>query len=309
MVSTPNSAVAVIVTYEPDNARVERILRTLHGEVRGAVIVDNGSEGIDEDRWRLAFPTLVLRRLGANRGVAAAQNEGVAAARELGASLVLLLDQDSMPGPGMVPALCAALESLLERKKKVACVGPRLRPRGSTEADGFTRIGWLTFATVVQPSAGEVAIECEFMIASGSLIPLAAWEDVGGMEEGLFIDQVDTEWCLRARSKGYGIYGASAAVLEHSIADAAQRVWLGGWRRVPRHEPLRYYYIFRNTLSLVRRRYVPLKETLFLLKWIAGLFVAFGIFGGGSGDLRMMLRGAFDALRGVTGKLDDSRSR
>lgn len=305
VVSPPRSVVAVIVTYRPDNARVEQVLRALNGDVRGVVIVDNGSEGLDEDRWRLAFPTLDLRRLGTNRGVAAAQNEGVAAARELGASHVLLLDQDSMPEPGMVPALCAAMESLVERKKKVACVGPRLRARGSSEADGFTRTSWLTFARVVYPSAGEAAIECEFMIASGSLIPVSAWEDVGGMEEGLFIDQVDTEWCLRARAMGYGIYGAGAAVLEHSIADAVQRVWLGRWRCIARHEPFRYYYIFRNTLSLVRRRYVPLKVALYLLKWISGLFIAFGLFGGGSGELRMMLRGARDALRGVTGKLND----
>ena len=98
----------------------------------------------------------------------------------------------------------------------MACVGPRLRARGSAQPGGFTRSGWLRFVQAVRPD-GDQAIECEFLIASGSLIPLAAWDAVGGMEEALFIDQVDIEWCQRAIARGYGIFGAEQAVLEHKI--------------------------------------------------------------------------------------------
>ena len=70
-----------------------------------------------------------------------------------------------------------------------------------------------------------------------------------------------------------------------------------------RHKPFRYYYIFRNTLLVVRRPYVSVKMALFQLRWLpAGLFIAFGIFGR-SGELAMMFRGARDAFRGITGKI------
>ena len=61
------------------------------------------------------------------------------------------------------------------------------------------------------------------------------------MEEALFIDQVDTEWCLRARSMGYRVFGACGAILEHRLGEAYYRIWFGRWRQLPRHKPFRYY--------------------------------------------------------------------
>jgi rhamnosyltransferase len=303
-VSAPaKGVVAVIVTYRPDAARVERILQALTGDVSAVVIVDNGSDDIPEERWRGSFPALVLRRLAANRGVAVAQNVGVAEARQLGALQVLLLDQDSIPAPGMVPALHAALEALAARKMRAACVGPQLRRWGSSQAEGFTRVGWLSFDKVIS----DAATECDFLIASGSLIPVAMWDEVGGMEECFFIDLVDTEWCLRARSRGLRIYGIAGAFLEHTLGEPGRHASLGEGLRLARHEPVRYYYMFRNTLLLWRRPYVPLKIVLFQLKWLVGLFLVFGVLGvfGGRYELRMMLRGITDGLRGVTGKLHE----
>jgi rhamnosyltransferase len=300
-VSAPaKGVVAVIVTYRPDAARVERILQALADDVSAVVIVDNGSDDLPEERWRQSFPALVLRRLAANRGIAVAQNAGAAEAEQLGASCILLLDQDSLPAAGMVPALCAALEDLVTRNVKVACVGPQLRRWGSREAEGFTRVGWLSFDKVTP----DVAVECDFVMASGSLVPAAVWDEVGGMEESLFIDLVDTEWCLRARSRGFRVYGVAGAFLDHDLGEPGRHASLGKHLRLARHKPFRYYYIFRNTLLLWRRPYVPLKVVLFQLKWLAGLFLVFGVLGGWK-EMRMMLRGVADGLRGVTGKLED----
>jgi rhamnosyltransferase len=124
------------------------------------------------------------------------------------------------------------------------------------------------------------------------------------MEESLFIDQVDTEWCLRARSKGYRIFGVCGAVLEHRLGETAQRVWTGRWRRLPRHKPFRYYYIFRNTILLCRRPYVPGRWVLFNLRWLVVLFITYGLLTRvRTGELGMMVKGAVDGVRGVTGKL------
>lgn len=251
---------AVVVAYHPDELRFALLLHRLETEVQRIVVVDN---------------------TGHNRGLAAAQNRGIALARAAGATHVLLLDQDSVPLPGMTARLLRGLEALQARGVKVACVGPRLRCYGS-----LTR----------------ARDECDALIASGSLLPMAVLDEVGGMEEALFIDQVDTEWCLRARRRGYRAFGVRDAVLDHRPGESLRWIWLGRWRRLIRHPPFRYYTIFRNTLVLCRRDYALPRFVLFQLCWLATLFVAFGLFGGRTGSLPMMLRGIAHGLAGRTGE-------
>ena len=130
-------------------------------------------------------------------------------------------------------------------------------------------------------------------------------DKVGLMEEGLFIDQVDTEWCLRARAAGYRVFGACGAVLDHRLGDSSNRLWFGRWRRLPRHQAFRYYYIFRNTVLLFRRRYVSVKWITFQLHWLGALFLLYGVLNRHRhGELRMMVKGFADGIRGVTGKLE-----
>jgi len=76
-------------------------------------------------------------------------------------------------------------------------------------------------------------MECDFLLSSGSLVPLDVIDKVGGMEEELFIDQVDTEWCLRARSMGYRVFGAFGAILEHRLGEAHARAWFDRWPHLP----------------------------------------------------------------------------
>lgn len=295
---------AVMVTYQPEMPRVRQILRAVGPTVYRAIVVDNGSAGLDEKELVDVCPNALVVRLPENRGIGAAQNEGIAMARSTGAAYILFLDQDSAPESGMVSELLAAFTKEASRGTRVGCVGPRVRLTGSKALSVFRRVGWIGLQTMPCTDADTV-VECDFLISSGTLVPLAVLDDVGGLEEGLFIDQVDTEWCLRARSKGYRIFGACGAVLEHKIGETEKRMWLGRWRRLPRHRPFRYYYIFRNTILLSRRGYVPTKYALFFLKWLVALLLMYGIFTRDRhGELGMMLRGVADGIRGVTGRLE-----
>jgi rhamnosyltransferase len=291
--------VAVIVTYNPDVSRLTAIIKALATAVNRIAIVDNASAELDCNALADASPMLVIRRLAENRGIGAAQNEGVAIARSFGAHYILFLDQDSVPGMAMVASLVSALGDLARHGERVACIGPRITFPETTAAsqDGEC-------VRHAGAKANTVAFECDALISSGSLVPIATLADVGGMDESLFIDQVDTEWCLRARAKGYKVFKSCTAILEHRLGETYRRIWFGRWRRLPRHKPFRYYYIFRNTLLLCRRSYVPLRRTLFDLAWLVALFFMYGVFTSErNGELRMMLRGTIDGIRGVTGKL------
>ena len=294
---------AVIVTFEP---KVEGLLKTLAAladQVEGIVIVDNGSTHLEAERLPEMRRSLVVKKLATNKGIGAAQNEGMAMARLLGYDYILLLDQDSVPQNGMVGSLRGTLERLREKGYKVACVGPRVCLPESGNLSNFSTLGWLSRRYSVCGDSS-TSIECDMLNSSGSLVPLEVIEEIGGMEEDFFIDRVDMEWCLRARARGYRIFGACGAVLEHHLGESTQRVWAGRWRMLPRHKPFRYYYIFRNTILLSRRNYAPLKWVLFNARWLAALFLLYGVFARDRrGELGMMVKGMLHGIRGITGKL------
>lgn len=83
---------------------------------------------------------------------------------------------------------------------------------------------------------------------------LGCWSDVGRMDDSLFIDFVDTEWCIRARSRGYRVVGIPWVKMQHELGEEPIRA-LG--RSYPMHSPVRHYYLFRNAVALLKRSYVP----------------------------------------------------
>ncbi len=288
---------AVIVTYHPDPALLLRLLDAIVPQVTWVVVVDNGS-ALDLPRL-LADRSVTLLPLGENLGVAAGFNRGIAWAETHGAEQVLLLDQDSVPAPDMVGQLQAALAGLLDRGEAVATVGARARDPQTGHEVGFARIGKLCFRYVTA-GPGETTVRTDFLISSGSLIPMATLRQVGVMDEELFIDLVDTEWCLRAAAAGLRSYGVPAALLHHGIGDRTAQLRIAGKKAgsLHHHGPLRHYYIFRNSMLLSRRTYVPWRWVLNNAVQLLGMFIYFSLLTPPRGQhLRMMLRGLWDGLK------------
>lgn len=253
--SCPDVA-AVLVTYHPDEATLQAALQALQGQVAKVWVVDNTATP-EACPWlpalvgSAAVPGQLLCQTQ-NLGIGAAHNIGIAAARAQGARWVLLLDQDSCLEAGAVARLQEAALALQQQGKQVAAVGPQYRAEDGKEWSGFVRFGCLRL--VHQPaSAARPIVAADFLISSGSLIPMAALDAIGPMDEGLFIDHVDTEWCLRARALGYRVFGVHGARMVHALGERRWRVWLGRWRNLPLHAPFRYYYIFRNNALLLQR--------------------------------------------------------
>jgi rhamnosyltransferase len=89
-------------------------------------------------------------------------------------------------------------------------------------------------------------------ITSGSLVSVPAWDLVGGFDEGLFIDQVDHEFCLRLHLRGLSVLECGTAFLTHRMGDMKRRRLLGPVY-VSNHSTLRRYYITRNRLAVAAR--------------------------------------------------------
>lgn len=244
--------VAVIVSYQPACAALSELIARVRSQVEAIVIVDN-----TPGAFPCGPPAAELIALGSNRGLAVAQNIGIRRALELNADFVLLLDQDSLPSPTMVVELLEGFHGLVARGIAVAAVGPRLVDAHSGAAQPVVQSR--RFGMRVAPFVdGSEVIETEFLIASGSLLPRRVVEEVGLMDESLFIDQIDVEWELRARARGLRLFAIGPATLTHRLGIGDRRIWCGRFHPVPVHAPWRNYYLFRNSLDVFFRRPAPL---------------------------------------------------
>jgi rhamnosyltransferase len=289
---------SITVAFNPDPVRLAEQVRALRGQVDEIIVVDNGSEPpVAGMISGMAGVRPVA--LGGNEGIARGFNAGIAQARAGGARFVLLLDHDSVPAPDMVALLLAACAR--HEGAPLAAVGPRVHDSRDQREYPFIRFGWLANAHL-RCGAGDADVACDFLISSGSLVALEALADLGEFEAALFIDSVDLEWCCRARSRGYALYGVCAARLDHRLGDRRRAV-LNGVKLVV-HSPERVYYMTRNRILLYQRPYVPLKWKIKDLFRVLAKFAALMMFVAPRAEyLRMTGRGIRDALAGRGGKV------
>lgn len=248
----------ITVTYHPDLAVLARQIRQLPEEAL-LIVVDNASNRDAQDAIRSLLASkdrAELLAMSENIGLAAAANRGVAAASAGGAKWALLLDQDSEPDPGAVATLLQAWIALSARNEPIGAVGPRLYDPCSGAEHGFhiLRNG---FWRREFPADDAAPLRLNSLNGSGTLVAIDDFETLGGLDESLFIDHVDTEWSFRMQAAGFSLYGIPQARFQHRMGESTRRVWLLGWRAWPQRSPERHYYLFRNAVRLMRRDYVP----------------------------------------------------
>ncbi len=293
---------AVVVSFHPDVPRLLALAGRLQEQGCLVIVVDNGSPmpavqemlggGNGEIHW-VCLPE--------NVGVGAAQNAGIRVARQAGVRYVALFDQDSQPDDSMIAALLAVAKEVEGRGQKLAAVGACYRDARQNNPPPFIRTAAGRLHRMRRQGA-EHSVEVDYVISSGSLIPLSTLDAVGLMDESLFIDYVDIEWGLRARARGYLSYGAWEALLHHELGDDPVIV---GRRAYPARSPLRYYYMFRNVWALMRKPYVPrgwkfVESYRLVLRAI--VWVGFGR-GDARRNFHAMARGMRDGWRGMTGPM------
>jgi rhamnosyltransferase len=94
--NTDASVAAIVVTFYPRPEHL-RSLAKIRAQVDLLIVVDNGSHASELAQIRIATqdPGLRLIENGENLGIAAALNQGVRAAQQVGCRWVALFDQDS----------------------------------------------------------------------------------------------------------------------------------------------------------------------------------------------------------------------
>lgn len=251
-----SKVVAIIVAYHPEATTFGMLIERLVIQVPLVIVVDNtpGDENpllvsllaaqLDSERCRLV-------RLNENTGIARAINIGLRDALVEGADFVLLSDQDSLPANDMVENLCLSYAELTAQGLTVGAVGPTFTDLHTSLIYPFqAQLPGKFFYGHKAPTVSEPYVDALTLITSGTLIPADAVRRVGAMREDFFIDHVDVEWCHRARSLGYSLFGTGRATMYQRMGEAPLRVWYLGWRYESEYSPVRIYYRLRNFVAL-----------------------------------------------------------
>lgn len=288
--SGPERVVATIPVFRAPSDLPARVA-ALREQVEAVVLVDDGSGSLPSTAFDL--PGVEQIALETNSGIAHALNVAIQRARELGATHVLTLDQDSTVPSGYVARLMDVLRSRVATGRPSAGAVPM--------AAGGSAVLRDTDDAPFDP------------IQSGQIIPVSVLDAVGPFSEELFIDAVDSDFWLRADALGYSFAVVDGAEIEHGLGElqpirifGRQLVLAGKPRHVLYHSPFRTYYMVRNSIVLHRRysRHRPRwmrRRNRKMLEMVAGCILL-------STDRRSQLRavraGRRDARRGVLGKID-----
>lgn len=234
--------VAVVPTYRPDDALLTG-LRALAPQVDSILVVDDGSPDHSSRvlEWAEELGFTVLRN-PRNEGIAATLNCGIRLALADGADYVLTIDQDTVL-PGDYVANCLAAFGLAPPATRLGVVctdrvngEPSIPHAYTAQGLGLVR----------------EAIQSGFLISSQCLI------DCGLFDERLFIDCVDTEFCLRISLHGYSIAVGPGTDIIHSLGEKmplrpfgiARFDESGNSLTYEYHGPVRRYFIARNNVDL-----------------------------------------------------------
>ncbi|WP_299685998.1 rhamnosyltransferase [uncultured Vibrio sp.] len=248
-----DSIFAVIVTYNPEVANLEKLVGSLKESNVKSVIVDNGSFS----RFSLPCETLWMED---NLGIAKAQNEGIKYCTIHNAEYIIFFDQDStIPDSNFINQLT---QPLINGDANITA------PIFVDKDRGFTYPIVEIFDNGCRKKHFPLETQSPFwvnnVISSGTTVTTKVMEQVGGMNEDFFIDYVDTEWCLRAYNLGHKILVVPQAKMFHSIGDKSLKLWKF---YVPKHSAFRRYYRLRNSFFLFRLSHVPkimaLREIVF----------------------------------------------
>ena len=75
------------------------------------------------------------------------------------------------------------------------------------------------------------------------------------MKESYFIDNVDLEWCFRAKSLGFDLVGTDGAVLYHAIGERENPLVRAGF--MAQHNPPHLLFQPQSDASLSAKLFAP----------------------------------------------------
>ena len=272
---------AVVVFYNPSDKNIKQLDKYLKS-VDKIYVVDNS----DDKAQRVeSTDKIEYIKLNDNKGIAFALNEGARHAIKDKFKYLLTMDQDSKITSKIVDDMKNYI--INNDMKDVGLISPYQ----DIDSKGDVK-------------NGDVEDMIEVM-TSGNIINLDAYKKIGGFKDWLFIDCVDTDYCMNLHKNGYKVLRLNNVIMKHELGNLVVHKLFGKEYPCYNHNPIRRYYIVRNNLY-INDMYKDLYPDYcaWLLRVQKGQVKRIIAFEKNKfKKLKMMFKGYKDHKKGIKGKL------
>jgi rhamnosyltransferase len=223
-----------VILYHPTEKVIENINSYINS-LEKLYVLDNSENCNNQIKALLtANNKIMYLHDGENRGIAERLNQAVHLSKEIGADWLLTMDQDSYFNNSQIVQYIDCLSSF-EEKSEVAMFGLKYDIDTNDTTCRFE-----------EPS---------HLITSGSFLNLHLFDLIGQFDENLFIDEVDSEYCYRAKLVNYRIVRFTHLFLHHQLGEMQRGLSFKSFKFTPRrlHTPIRVYYMVRNCFYVQRK--------------------------------------------------------
>ena len=240
-----NRYCGVVVWYNPDIEVINNI-STYITDLDKLYIIDNSCERnmelvdkiIDNDK-------IEYISLGGNRGLAYALNKGCNKAIDEGFDYILTMDQDSYFELNSVKLM---KEFIKKSNKHYAIIAPNVKSVYIDELENKKKIAY----TVLTEGKNKELI---WVMTSGSMMCIKDFVEAGKFDEKLFIAHIDIDLGIALNNLGKKIIMLSDVIIYQTFGNSKPKKIL--WKVVHPSfaNPVRTYYLFRNSRSATNRTF------------------------------------------------------
>ena len=221
------------------------------------------------------YEKLIIKNNFNQGGLAGAYNMGIQEALNLNKDIshFLFLDDDTnLKSIGNF--LKDQKTSELLSHKRVAAVAPKQRDASTGMLSTYIELKKWHY---IHRSRNDTTYSyVSFIINSMSLWKTGALKEIGEYSTELFLDHVDTDFCLRSKQKGYLLGINHNVEFLHTIGNRKLYKFLGMNLQATGHNPFRREMIIKNTVILIKK-YSVLYPAFFLIGIIRIFYEVLGI--------------------------------
>ncbi|MCX7966420.1 MAG: glycosyltransferase family 2 protein [Syntrophorhabdaceae bacterium] len=233
--------------------------KNLTGLLSELIIVDNNSQDGTREMLDKTFPEIIYIRNEKNLGFAASANKGFF---HSAGDYVLFLNSDTL----VLPHEIEKMLDFLDKNDDVAICAPQLVYEDMRLQRSFAYVPKLMFEfipksvlEIVLPnkykgkkSKIESPQDVESLIGAAFLVRRKVFEILGGFDERFFFFLEETDFCIRARNKGFRVVFFPFSKIIHLQGKTISKTWVKGrieynislYKFIKKHHQLSYFYLF-----------------------------------------------------------------
>jgi GT2 family glycosyltransferase len=233
------------------------------------IVVDNGSTDGSAAAIRERFPEVRIVETGKNLGFAGGNNAGIRLALQEGFDYVLLLNNDTEADP----AFLSELVKVADNDPRIGIAGSKIYYHSEPKKIWFAG-GSINYRYGDAHHLGENEMDngqydrvsdTDYVTGCSMLIKRKVLEDIGMLEEKLFLYYEDSDFCARASRQGYRIVFVPSSIAWHKISSTTGKI-----------KDLQLFYGTRNML-IFEKRNAGLLNLMVFIPYYFGKFIAYNV--------------------------------